>query len=198
MAVLFFRESGPQEPLRAAILLHGRGSDEEDLLPLRDVFSPDTRVLSVRAPYRWGPGYAWYEMDEYGSPRESELAASVAGIVEVIEGQPLPVILMGFSQGGLMAVAAAAHRRGQGVRAVISLSAPPLPIVGTEQPLSGIPAFWGHGRQDAMVAPGRGQTMQEALVQLGAQVTGRQYNMGHTIVNEELDDIKNWLVALKK
>src|SRR5690349_10377271 len=42
------------------LLLHGRGADEEDLMGLVGALDPRLVVVSARAPFRWGPGFAWY------------------------------------------------------------------------------------------------------------------------------------------
>ena len=45
------------------ILLHGYGSNEEDLFSLAPQLPEDVYVISVRAPYDLQPyGYAWYEI----------------------------------------------------------------------------------------------------------------------------------------
>ena len=41
-------------------MLHGRGADEADLIGIVEALDPRLAVVSVRAPLRWGPGFAWY------------------------------------------------------------------------------------------------------------------------------------------
>lgn len=185
---------GPRSHL--VILLHGRGSDERDLLPLAAWFGEGARVLSVRAPHRYGPGYAWYHDLETGA---DELDASVQGVNTLIDQhrEDLPVVLLGFSQGGLMAAATAVERRGRNISAVLSLSAPPLQRWPDDRPLSGVPVFWGHGTEDAVVSLRRGEKTLEILQRLGAIVSAHRYPISHTIGEVETEDIKNFL-AVKK
>lgn len=45
------------------VLLHGIGSDENDLLDLGSKFGPEFLVISARAPIAVGPGaYAWFKV----------------------------------------------------------------------------------------------------------------------------------------
>lgn len=184
---------GPAQEL--VLLLHGRGADENDLLSLAELFSSTSRVFSVRAPYSLGAGFAWHTMRADGSAVEEELAHSVAEIGSLIESvEPaIPVVLLGFSQGGLVAVQTAAQQKVRDLRAVVTLSAPPLHDALPYQPLAGIPVFWGHGLNDGVVSWDRGLRMRGLLESMGASLTARSYAMGHTIMDEELVDIKGFL-----
>ena len=53
------------------MLLHGRGTSEQDLLPLLDVFDPRERLVGAfpRGPLQLPPiGYHWYVVEEVGYP----------------------------------------------------------------------------------------------------------------------------------
>lgn len=184
---------GPME--QVAVLLHGRGSDEEDLFDLAGMFGPNTRVFSLRAPYPFGPGYAWFGMDSGGHPHLEQMRESVAMLDQFLDetADGCPAILLGFSQGGLMACATAAFREGRGIRAVATLSAPPMPDVPPGEPLKDLPIFWGHGTEDPVVPWERGQRTLAVIHELGAEVTARQYAMGHTLSQDEMTDLVHWL-----
>lgn len=195
---LVVREVGEQNAPRWILtLLHGRGSNEDDLLSLAGQLDTDARVVSVRAPYRLGPGYAWYTFTDDGQPRLAEMRASLDKLVRLVDGQPqnLPVVLLGFSQGGQMAQGVAIQRAGRPIRALLSLSAPPLLEIPPGRPLEGLPAFWGHGRSDPVVSPQRGEESLEVLTKLGAAVQARRYAMGHTVIPEEIRDLRAFLEA---
>lgn len=197
---LFVREAGDAGTAKKLlVLLHGRGSDENDLLPLTDFLDPDLRVLSVRAPYRFGPGYAWYTYSDAGRPRLPQLEDSVNALTELVDRQHrgLPTILFGFSQGGQMAQALATRRAGTVVRALVTLSAPPLFDWPSGEPLKGLPVFWGHGAADPVVTPERGEETLAGLSKLGAAVSAHRYPMGHAIVPQEMDDVSRFLKDVK-
>ena len=48
----------------AVVLIHGRGTNERDLLPLGAQLPDELYVLGVRAPQPMGPdSYTWYDLD---------------------------------------------------------------------------------------------------------------------------------------
>ena len=48
----------------SVVLIHGRGTDERDLLPLGAQLPDELDVLGVRAPRSMGPdSYTWYDLD---------------------------------------------------------------------------------------------------------------------------------------
>lgn len=193
---LYYRKAETvASPTRLAVMLHGRGSDEEDLLPLAPVFGPAVEVVSVRAPIPFGPGYAWYGMRPDGSPDRQEWPETVAALdalVNDLAGER-SVLLLGFSQGGMMAQALAVHRHTRGIDGVITLSAPPLLDAPPPGALEGLAVFWGHGRQDPVVSPARGDETLAKLEAAGARVTARRYPIPHTISQPELQDVERWL-----
>lgn len=187
------------QPTSIAMFLHGRGSDEEDLLPLAPLMGSEARVYSLRAPIPFGPGWAWYGIGRDGSANLEQWRASVdalEGFVDALQAgsqKALPLVVMGFSQGGMMAGALAVRRRSQGVAAVISLSAPPLPQAPEGGTLAGLPVFWGHGTDDPVVIPERGEEALRLLQGAGARVAAHRYPISHTISQGEIADIQRWL-----
>ena len=99
------------EPEGALVLLHGRGADEYDLLPLFDVLDPERRLLGVspRGPLSLSPGGAhWYIVPRVGFPDPDTFAASYRLASEWVDSLPHPpekTILGGFSQGAVMSYA---------------------------------------------------------------------------------------------
>src|SRR6476620_8702122 len=52
------------------LLLHGYGSNEEDLFSFANELPPEYYVISVRAPYSLPPyGHAWYSINFAGNER---------------------------------------------------------------------------------------------------------------------------------
>lgn len=93
------------------LLLHGWGSNEHDLPGLLDYCAPGADYASLRAPISYGPGYTWFGSWDYeGVPtgesldRQSRQAGEAvdAWVADSIAPER-PIVVMGFSQGGLLA-----------------------------------------------------------------------------------------------
>ncbi|OYR78200.1 phospholipase, partial [Halorubrum sp. E3] len=95
-------------------VLHGRGADEEDLLPVAQRLPDRLHVVSLRAPDPLQGGYTWYELDlsagglEASQPdaagfrRSLDLVAdSVDAAVDEYGLDADRIGLLGFSQGAI-------------------------------------------------------------------------------------------------
>ena len=105
------------EPAGAIVLLHGRGTSEQDLIPLLEVFDPQERLVGAfpRGPLQLPPiGSHWYVVEEVGYPEPESFTASFerlgAWLDSLAERTGVPIgqtVLGGFSQGAVMAWALA-------------------------------------------------------------------------------------------
>ena len=117
MASLTFVERAPADaPQGLLVLHHGRGTDEQDLLPLADVLDPERRlhVASVRAPLQLpgSPGYHWYAVPRVGHPDPQTFHSSYRQLSELHDELwqqtglgPERTVLGGFSMGSVMSYA---------------------------------------------------------------------------------------------
>ena len=108
-----------QEKNPVLILLHGYGSNEEDLFSFAPELPDDSYVISVRAPYDLQPyGHAWYaihfDADENkfsDNEQAKESVTLIAGFIdEIVKQYPIDtknVTLVGFSQGAILSYATA-------------------------------------------------------------------------------------------
>ena len=93
----------PDVPL--VVLLHGRGSDEEQIATLAAQLPGDLAYAAVRAPIAEGGGYAWFANRGIGRPVAESLAETMAwfrGWLDAEHGTR-PVLLVGFSGGAAFA-----------------------------------------------------------------------------------------------
>ena len=60
------------------VLLHGRGSSEQDFVGLADHLPQDLEYAAVRAPIAEGGGYAWFANRGIGRPVPASLAETMA------------------------------------------------------------------------------------------------------------------------
>src|SRR4051812_11244979 len=70
------------------VLLHGRGANEEDLMGLEGALDPRFTIVSPRAPFRLGSGYAWYVMTQIGRPNDDSMKTSLEDLRAFIGDLP--------------------------------------------------------------------------------------------------------------
>ena len=94
----------PAAPL--VVLLHGRGSDERQILGLAGHLPEGPAYAAVRAPIAEGGGYAWFANRGIGRPVAESLAANLMwfrGWLDEVAPAGRPVVLVGFSGGAAFA-----------------------------------------------------------------------------------------------
>ena len=137
------------------VLLHGWGADAQDLVPvgklLTEGFKESFEIVSFSAPqpHPSGSGRQWYPL----YPHEWEQVPSAVKTLEkrvndlCFEKIPLEkTLLLGFSQGGAMALELATRKKFQGVFVLSSYPHPEW------QPLKDMPPiFLCHGNMDQVV-----------------------------------------------
>ena len=184
------------------VMMHGLGSHEGDLFGLNRFLPDGLVVASLRAPLSYGGGFAWFQAGDQSGTDTTLLDASVLGVLEWIDGldvTPVGVSVMGFSQGGCMALqlARAAPDRfdfvlqlsgfianaGHPGDAALAARAPRLPV------------FWAHGNQDDVIER-ESVARTERWLKAHASPQAHRYPMAHTISQEELADLVEF-VALQ-
>jgi phospholipase/carboxylesterase len=182
----------------AMILLHGRGATAEGMLDLANVFAqPDMAYLAPQAPGRtWYP-HSFLAPMEQNEPHLSSALAQVGALVEDLGRKgfgPERLVLLGFSQGGCLALEYAA-RNAQRYGAVVGLSAGLIGPEGTPRnyagSLDGTRVVLGCSDIDAHIPVGRVRESSLVLSALGGDVVERIYpGMGHTINDDEITHVR--------
>jgi phospholipase/carboxylesterase len=189
------------------VLMHGRGSDRDDLVPLTESF-PDHAVLAFPdgpfpgAPWGYGPGRAWYRFLGGARPEPESFEAgqqTLAGWLDALRTS-LPIrtgalILGGFSQGGTTAIGYAL-RNPEKVHAVLNWSGfvPEHPSTKARPDhFARHRVFWGHGTADGNVPHALAVAGRELLRSAGAVVTRFDHAGGHTITRDELRETERWV-----
>lgn len=190
-----------------AVLLHGRGSNRHDLAQLAPAFPDDWTLVTPEAPHPgmpwgYGPGSAWYRYIEEDRVVGDTLVHSLEmldGLLEqlpeIVGGVPSRLVLGGFSQGGTVSMAYAFTRPGR-VAAALNFSGFLVddPAVALEpETVGGTPIFWGHGTGDPAIPFALAERGRATLRSLDADLTTRDYAMGHGISPDELRDAVEWL-----
>lgn len=191
------------------VLLHGLGSNERDAHRIAPWVDPRLVVVSVRSPLEvFAGGYGWFPVTstaEGPSVDEGDAVAAwrlldrfVAEAVEAYGADPAQVYYVGFSQGGIMAVAGllanpsrcagAAMMSGRLLPALLRHAAP------AEQ-LRGKPVLVVHGEHDVTLGVAYGRQARDLLATLPVDLTYREFPMGHEVTAESLLFVADWLRA---
>jgi thioredoxin 1 len=192
---------------RLLVLLHGIGSNEQDLPQLGPLIDPEGHftILAPRGPYAYGPGYAWFKIDQPDLARPT-VTSSLQAIDEVVDEalsssglRAEEMIVGGFSMGGAMsliyAFRAAERPRPAGVL-VMSGFLPPVADLDWSGELP--PVLMQHGTQDPMVQIGRAREAAQELRSHDVPVTFRTYPMQHNVTPESARDAKDWLELVRR
>ena len=205
MAELFTAGAPLPRARAAAILLHGRGGSAEDILSLGAEF--DLADIAYVAPqaenHSWYP-YSFLAPFAQNEPHLTHALASVGAALAQLARAGFAaerVALIGFSQGGCLALEYAA-RNAQRYGAVAGLSAGLIGPPGTPRAypgsLAGTPVFLGCSDIDGHIPLARVHESRDVLGGLGAEVTERIYpGMGHTINEDEIAHVVKLLAGLK-
>jgi phospholipase/carboxylesterase len=200
VAPLSGSETAPHPTL---ILLHGRGTDENDLLNLTSSFDPRLLIVSVRAPYRFPyGGYTWFDLDEQNGINKIQLTKGCDALIqclnEVQQRYPVDsnrIFLFGFSMGAMMSltVSRAYPQRFKGVIAHSGLLPKEESLQYHWDDLQGISFFIAHGTNDPIVPVELSRQAHRRLLDAGAHVDYHEYPIQHTISDESLNDAAMWL-----
>ena len=190
------------------LLLHGYGSNEEDLFSFASELPDDSYVISVRAPYDLQPyGHAWYAIhfdadenkfsDNVQAKQSVEIIASF--IDEIVKQYPIDtenVTLIGFSQGAILSYATALTYP-EKISKVVALSGyfnqEILPEVIDTKAISHLKFFVSHGSVDQVIPVDWARKAKPALENLGLEVEYQEYPIGHGVSPKNFFDFKNWL-----
>lgn len=192
-AIVWSAPDGERAGRPLILLLHGYGSHEGDLFGLAPYLPLDVVIASLRAPRPAGPGFAWYDLDpELNASRIDGGDAAARGILHWLDTQkPSSVGIIGFSQGGAMAVHLLRHAPERFAWAVslagfvLEGDAPADARLAAQRP----PVFWGRGTADEVI-PSRFIEHAQQWLPNHVELTERIYEgLGHGISESELNDV---------
>jgi phospholipase/carboxylesterase len=202
-------------PSASVIWMHGLGADGYDFVPvvreLELLKTPAARYVFPHAPTRAvtiNGGYvmrAWYDIlgndlvrreDEQGI-RESQQQVEALIAREVERGIPRSrIVLAGFSQGGAIALQTGLRQR-EPLAALLALSTY-LPLASAfdaerAEASRGVPIFMAHGRSDPVIPLARATTSRDQLTAAGYAVEWHEYEMPHSVCEDEIRQIAAFL-----
>lgn len=208
MSELVYRERpAAGEPEALIVLHHGRGADENDLLPLAHALDPERRmhVVTPRAPLQlegW-PGYHWYVVPRVGYPDPETFQAAYRALAafhdtlgERTGVPPERTVLGGFSMGSVMSYALGLGGDRPAPVGIMAFSGF-IPVVEGWQPVFGgrerTRVFVAHGRNDPIMEIGFARRARAQLEAAGLSVDYHESDGAHQIDPAHLRAALAWL-----
>lgn len=190
------------------ILLHGYGSNEEDLFSFAGELPDELLIISARAPQTLGGGsYAWYSInfnDTQGKfsdiPEAIEARETIATFIKEVQEKytvkPSNTYLLGFSQGTILSYSVALNYP-EIIQKVVALSGhinpDLLPEDLTSKNYSALDFFISHGSVDQVIPVEWANKAPGFFKQLNIKHSYQEYPVGHGVAPKNFFDLKNWL-----
>ena len=207
----------PGDANACVIWLHGLGADGNDFVPFAQqlrLLERGVRFVFPQAPVspvtiNGGiPTRSWYDILtlSFGSDEDAAgIHASSSAIAGLIQQQMASgisaqrIILAGFSQGGAVTLhAGLRHTPRLGGLIALSTYLPLADSVSAEfEPdNTGLPVFYGHGRNDPLIPIHLAGQSRDRLSETGVDMEWHSYPVEHGLDMEELTDIQRWLARV--
>ena len=190
------------------LLLHGYGSNEEDLFSFASELPDEYFIISARAPYDVQYGsYAWYAINfdadenKFSDLEQAKTSRDLISnfIDELTATYPIDknnVTLIGFSQGTILSYAVALSNPDKVQRAVAMSGYLNLEIVDEnylKNDLKNLKIFTSHGTVDQVIPIEWARKAKPVLENLGIAITYKEYPIGHGVSPQNFYDFKKWL-----
>lgn len=204
---------------RLMVLIHGLGSNENDLPQLIPHLDPTGQFTAVapRGPIDFMGGYAWFEsLQEAPGPQPEAVRSSVAALDAMIDEQCQKLgferdqtVVVGFSQGAAMALCLGlGAARGEGGLVSATRPAGIVAMSGFLMPEAFLPLAWDvdgydasqmppvlvqHGSQDPVVPFGLYEALCDQLTAANVPFVASEYPMGHQVALESVQEAQGWI-----
>ena len=193
--------SGPASAEARLVLLHGWGADADDLLDLGELLvGPQVSVVALRAPepHPYGAGRQWYGLQPIDWSVLPAAREGLNGRLAALAGSvPLErTVLLGFSQGGAMALDVGS---GLPLAGIVACSGyphegwQPSATASTMASATLPPVLLSHGHEDPVVPFAASEAVLERLELAGGQVRLLPFRGGHTIDQAVLPEIASFV-----
>lgn len=196
------------------LMLHGYGSDENDLFSFANELPEELFIVSAKAPYPLQPyGHAWYSIyfdSTDGKFNDIDQAKSSIELIaefidELVENYQLngqQVTVLGFSQGAILGYALA-FKYPQKVKNLIALSGyidrDLLPEHSNESNYEHLQVYASHGTVDQVIPVEWARRTPTILDHYQIKNTYSEFPVGHGVAPQNFFEFKNWLLEqLKK
>lgn len=185
------------------VILHGRGSNEADIIGLADHLPAGLAYAAVRAPIAEGGGYAWFANRGIGRPVAESLRETMdwfrTWLDEAAAGRP--VVLIGFSGGAAFAGGLILDDPARYAGAAVLFGTLPFDagVPTTPGRLAGTRILVIHGDQDVVIPRDLLDRSWAYLTgDAGSETTAVRDPGGHGLSPEAVGAVEQWLLATKE
>ncbi|MEE1898321.1 alpha/beta fold hydrolase [Flavobacterium rakeshii] len=202
-----------QEKNPLILLLHGYGSNEEDLFSFAGQLPEEYYIISARAPHHIPPyGNAWYainfdsDMNKFSDDNQAIESREliVKFIDELIDQYPIDtqkVTLLGFSQGAILSYSIALTYPEKIDRVVALSGYLNMDIINkgfNTNDISKLRFFISHGVVDQVIPVDWARKAPEVLKDLKLDVEYHEYPVGHGVTPQNFYDLLSWINKTNK
>ena len=202
------RPSVLKENAPLLIMLHGYGSDENDLFSFANELPEELFIISLKAPYPLQPqGNAWYainfdaEQNKWNDNDEAKLSMEI--LIKCIdmacETYPVNknnISLLGFSQGTILGMATALNHPSK-IKNVIGLSGyinhDILPKNTNDLDYSNLNFYCSHGTVDQVIPIDWARQTPVFLKSLNIKHTYSEFPVGHGVAPKNFYELRDWI-----
>lgn len=207
-----FAETSTEKP-PVIIMLHGFGSDENDLFSFATELPKKYTIISLRAPIPMQPyGNAWYNIyfdnanekfsdDEQAIASRDLVVKCIDEIISTYQVSEENLTLLGFSQGTILSFAVALSYP-EKVQRVIGLSGyvnEGILKAGYERnDFSNLKVYTSHGNADQVIPISWARKTKPFLAHLNIPCSYSEFSVGHGVAPQNFYEFKEWLEKTEK
>ena len=189
-------------------LLHGYGSNEQDLFSFAPHLPKELLIVSAQAPITMGFGsYAWFELNfdaEVGMRSNLEQAKQALTLIEEMVTEVLEkykvdttkLFMLGFSQGSFLSFTYA-FKNPDSIKKHLCLSGYTkkeiLDEFATRKEYPELDFFVSHGTQDKVIPIEWAREIPKILESYHTKYVYKEYPVGHGVSPENFRDFKKWI-----
>lgn len=196
-----------QENPPLLILLHGYGSNEEDLFSFASELPDNLLIVSARAPFDMNfGGYAWYAItldandEKYSDLDEArksltKIANFIDYIIATYKTDPNNTFLLGFSQGAILSYALSLNYPNK-VQHVIALSGyinEELTPTNLSDIAIATDYYISHGTVDQVLPVDWARKAPKILEKYNLKHVYSEYPVGHGVAPQNFYSFKKWI-----
>ncbi len=190
-------------------MLHGYGSNEEDLFSFAQELPQEFCIISVRAPHTLMPyGYAWYAIhfdaadgkwsdDKQAIASRDQIKTFILEAVDAYNLDAEKVTMLGFSQGTILSYAVALTYP-KVVKNIIGLSGyineSILKTAREKNEYAHLAVYASHGSVDQTISVAWARKIPSVLKELEITYEYQEFPVGHGVSPHNFYAFRNWLL----